>query len=192
MKRRRRKTRLVNIKIPQKFLMPIAFVIGVSTGYFIIGEAITPNIQLNTQEARVCFTPGGNCASQVISAIDKAREEILVQAYAFTSSPIAEALIKAKNRGVRVEVLFDKKASQDSHSQISTLGNEGIKVYPEKTNGIAHNKVIIIDRNLLITGTYNWPNSAEHRNSENLLIISNPELAQQYAENWKRLTRLEQ
>ncbi len=56
----------------------------------------------------VCFTPGQDCEGEIVGAITSARQSILVQAYSFTSSPIAKALVEAKNRGVDVRVILDK------------------------------------------------------------------------------------
>jgi phosphatidylserine/phosphatidylglycerophosphate/cardiolipin synthase-like enzyme len=56
----------------------------------------------------VCFTPGGNCTDLIVSAIVGARTSVLVQAYSFTSAPIAKALLDAHTRGVRVQVILDK------------------------------------------------------------------------------------
>ncbi|OAJ33833.1 Phospholipase D precursor [Piscirickettsiaceae bacterium NZ-RLO1] len=56
---------------------------------------------------QVCFTPGGQCTSLIVKAINKAKTSIYVQAYSFTSWPIANGLIKAQQRGVKVELLLD-------------------------------------------------------------------------------------
>jgi phosphatidylserine/phosphatidylglycerophosphate/cardiolipin synthase-like enzyme len=56
----------------------------------------------------VFFSPKGGCTEAVVEELGKAREIVLVQAYSFTSAPIAKALVEAHQRGVRVEVLLDK------------------------------------------------------------------------------------
>ena len=49
---------------------------------------------------------------------------------------------------------------------------------------IAHNKVILIDGRILVGGSYNYSESAEKRNAENLLIIRDHEVIAEYRENW--------
>jgi phosphatidylserine/phosphatidylglycerophosphate/cardiolipin synthase-like enzyme len=49
---------------------------------------------------------------------------------------------------------------------------------------IAHNKIIIVDEKIVLTGSFNFSKAAEERNAENLLIINNPEIAKLYIENW--------
>jgi phosphatidylserine/phosphatidylglycerophosphate/cardiolipin synthase-like enzyme len=56
----------------------------------------------------VCFTPGGNCTGQIVKALREAKSSILVQAYSFTSAPIAKALLDAHKRGLQVEAILDK------------------------------------------------------------------------------------
>ena len=55
-----------------------------------------------------CFTPGGNCTDAIVKALSEAKRTILVQAYSFTSAPIAKALLDAHKRGVQVQVILDK------------------------------------------------------------------------------------
>ncbi|MDN5248394.1 MAG: phospholipase D-like domain-containing protein [Wolbachia endosymbiont of Tyrophagus putrescentiae] len=59
-------------------------------------------------KVRVCFTPGEKCTQQIIDAIDRSKRSILVQAFEFTSRPIAKSLIRAKKRGIDVKVILDK------------------------------------------------------------------------------------
>jgi phosphatidylserine/phosphatidylglycerophosphate/cardiolipin synthase-like enzyme len=110
----------------------------------------------------------------------------LVQAYSFTSAPIAKALVVAHNRGVDVQVILDKSQRTERYSSATFLANERIPTFIDAAYKIAHNKVMVIDGNTLITGSFNFTKSAEDGNAENLLVISNaPDLAQKYAANWK-------
>jgi phosphatidylserine/phosphatidylglycerophosphate/cardiolipin synthase-like enzyme len=66
------------------------------------------DLTLNNTQTQVCFSPRGGCTEAIISQIDKAKSEILVQAYSFTSAPIAKALLNAHKRGIKVEAILDK------------------------------------------------------------------------------------
>jgi phosphatidylserine/phosphatidylglycerophosphate/cardiolipin synthase-like enzyme len=70
--------------------------------------ASTSNRSFTPAGVTVCFTPGGNCTEQIVKALDDAKHTILVQAYSFTSAPIATALLEAHTRGVRGQVILDK------------------------------------------------------------------------------------
>jgi phosphatidylserine/phosphatidylglycerophosphate/cardiolipin synthase-like enzyme len=109
-----------------------------------------------------------------------------VQAYSFTSKPIAEALVDAHKRGVHTEIILDKSNIRDKYSAADFTSHMGIPTYIDSVHGIAHNKIMIVDQETVITGSFNFTRAAEESNAENLLIIRNKELAREYLENWER------
>jgi phosphatidylserine/phosphatidylglycerophosphate/cardiolipin synthase-like enzyme len=131
--------------------------------------------------ARVWFSPNGGCTE----AIDGAQRQILVQAYSFTSNPIAKALVEAKRRGIDVRVILDKSQRTEKYSGADFVAHGGIPVLIDEKPAIAHSKVMIIDTARVITGSFNFTSSAEGRNVENVLQLDAPELAQRYIANWQ-------
>jgi phosphatidylserine/phosphatidylglycerophosphate/cardiolipin synthase-like enzyme len=109
----------------------------------------------------------------------------LVQAYSFTSVPIAEALVKAHGKGVKVEVILDKGHKAEKRSSVPLLSDRGVHIRIDTTRGIAHNKIMIIDGETVITGSFNFTKNAEEKNAENLLIIHDKKLAEKYVRNWQ-------
>jgi phosphatidylserine/phosphatidylglycerophosphate/cardiolipin synthase-like enzyme len=139
-----------------------------------------------TGTIEVYFSPNGGCTEAIVSEIDRAKSEILVQAYSFTSVPIAKALLEAKKRGVKIEAVLDKSQRTERYSSATFLLNEGIPVLIDDKHAIAHNKIIIIDEATLITGSFNFTKAAEQRNAENLLIIKgNKALVDKYLANYE-------
>jgi phosphatidylserine/phosphatidylglycerophosphate/cardiolipin synthase-like enzyme len=132
----------------------------------------------------VCFTPGGNCTDAIVKALSDAKRTILVQAYSFTSAPIAKALLDAHTRDVQVQVILDKSQRTEKYSSADFLANQGVPTMIDADHAIAHSKVIIIDGGLVITGSFNFTKSAQEKNAENLLIIRDQALAAQYTKNW--------
>jgi phosphatidylserine/phosphatidylglycerophosphate/cardiolipin synthase-like enzyme len=132
----------------------------------------------------LCFSPNGGCTQAIIKEIDNANMEILVQAYSFTSAPIAKALINAKKRAVSVEVILDKSQRKEKYTSATFLANSKIPTYIDDKHAIAHNKVMVIDKETVITGSFNFTKAAEEKNAENLLIIKSKQLAGIYIENW--------
>ncbi len=132
----------------------------------------------------VYFSPHEGATGAIVREIDRARSEIRVQAYSFTSAPIAEALLKAHKRGIKVEVILDKSQRTQKYSSSTFLTNAHIPTYIDDKHAIAHNKIIIIDRSVVITGSFNFTKAAEEKNAENLLIIRSKELAKPYLDNW--------
>lgn len=132
------------------------------------------------------FSPNGGCTQAVVDQLNAAKKTVLVQAYSFTSAPIARALVDAKRRGVDVQVILDKSQRGERYSSATFLANEGVPTYIDAKHKIAHNKVMVIDGQTVITGSFNFTKSAEEGNAENLLVINNaPELAAKYSQTWK-------
>ena len=98
----------------------------------------------------------------------------------------AEALLKAHRRGVKVAVILDKSQKTQKYSSLTFLTNARIPTYIDDKHAIAHSKIIIVDREVVITGSFNFTKAAEEKNAENLLIIRSKELARPYLENWRR------
>jgi len=148
--------------------------------------ALALDVDLGHAPVEVYFSPKNGATDAIVREIDRARSEILVQAYSFTSAPIAKALLKAHRRGVKVQAILDKSQKTQKYSSASFLTNSGIPTYIDDKHAIAHNKIILIDRAVVITGSFNFTKAAEEKNAENLLIIRSKELAKPYLENWQR------
>ncbi|MRR08309.1 MAG: phospholipase D family protein [Deltaproteobacteria bacterium] len=132
----------------------------------------------------VFFSPRGGATDAIVSEIASARSEILVQAYSFTSVPVAKALLDARKRGTRIEVVLDKSQRRERYSSADFLVHGGIPTYIDARHAIAHNKIMIIDRNTLITGSFNFTKAAEEKNAENLMVIrKNKPLVDRYLRN---------
>lgn len=144
------------------------------------------DLTLNNTPTQIYFSPKGGCTEAIISQIDKAKTEILVQAYSFTSAPIAKALLNAHKRGIKVEAILDKSQRSERYTSATFMVNSGIPTYIDDRHAIAHNKIMIIDRETVITGSFNFTKAAEEKNAENLLIIKNKDLAKIYIENWNK------
>lgn len=182
------KRRKLSLSLPRNTASILfAFLIGLGVGYILI---LPKNVDLplgsTHQELpfKVCFSPKGKCSRLIVSTIENAEASILVMAYSFTSPQIAEALINAHHQGIDVKILIDKSQVNDGHSQLSYLATEGIPIFIDTTQGLAHNKVMIFDSRTVLTGSFNFTRAADNRNAENVLIIYDPTLAEAYRNNW--------
>jgi phosphatidylserine/phosphatidylglycerophosphate/cardiolipin synthase-like enzyme len=152
--------------------------------------ATPPAIAQGTLQA--AFAPWDNVEGLIVDAIDGAKKQVLVQAYLLTGRKIAATLIAAKRRGIDVRVLADaKQHSNIGSSPLPELAAAGIAVWLETKYQNAHNKIIVIDagtpESTVITGSFNFTWTAQHRNAENILIArKNSLLASRYALNWER------
>jgi phosphatidylserine/phosphatidylglycerophosphate/cardiolipin synthase-like enzyme len=142
--------------------------------------------QTGPERIRVLFSPRGGCTEAIVAAIGAARSSVDVQAYSFTSAPIAKAVADAHARGLRVRVVLDRSQRGERYSSATFLRNHRVPVWIDDEHAIAHNKVILIDGDTVLTGSFNFSKAAEERNAENLLIIEGrPELASAYRANFE-------
>jgi phosphatidylserine/phosphatidylglycerophosphate/cardiolipin synthase-like enzyme len=142
------------------------------------------------ESIRVYFSPNGGCTDAILKQISQAKTEILLQAYSFTSKPIAQALIRAKQRGVKITAVLDKSNRSQQYSAATFLKNMEIPVFIDDQHAIAHNKIMIIDNRVVITGSFNFTAAAENKNAENLLVIEDlPDLTRAYRENFQNHLR---
>lgn len=145
--------------------------------------------QTPTQAApqiKILFSPQDNCAQEIVSEIDKAKDYVYVAMYYFTSRPIAQALIRARDRGVDVKVCLDKEQPTYEYSKSRFLENEGINIKLIGGSGIMHNKFCIVDDRITLTGSYNWTARADLENDENLLVIESKQIAMIYKEQFNK------
>ncbi len=150
-----------------------------------VGRENQSTIPINSP-VTVCFTPGGNCTATILGELASAKKEIMVQAYSFTSAPIAKGLVDAYKRGVKVRVILDKSQRTEGYSSATFLTNAGISTFIDAKHAIAHNKVIIIDGSTVITGSFNFTKAAQEKNAENLLILHDTGLSSEFIWNWQR------
>lgn len=136
-------------------------------------------------EVQAYFSPKGGCQAAIVRELMKARREILVQAYSFTADPLTFALVEMKKAGVTVDIVLDKSNEVDRYSDLHFFIENQMDVKIDHDHAISHNKIVIIDKKVLITGSYNFTNQAENENAENVIIIKgHPELVQQYRDNF--------
>jgi phosphatidylserine/phosphatidylglycerophosphate/cardiolipin synthase-like enzyme len=162
-------------KMVKKIFLIISFLLFTNSAFA---------FQVDVQQ--VCFSPDGKCTAAIVEQIDNAKTEIILQAYSFTSAPIAKALINAHKKGVKVETILDKSQKKEKYTSATFLTNAGIPTFIDSKHAIAHNKIIIIDKEIVITGSFNFTKAAEEKNAENLLILKSKELAKTYIDNWKK------
>jgi phosphatidylserine/phosphatidylglycerophosphate/cardiolipin synthase-like enzyme len=110
-------------------------------------------------------------------------------AFSFTSVPIAEAMAARIQSGVTVRGLFEMRNAGSRYSRDDYLLSAGAEVYLDTNPDSMHHKVIIIDENMVITGSYNFSAAANTKNDENCLIVHNAEVAQAFTNEFSALTR---
>ncbi len=129
----------------------------------------------------------------ILTAINSAQKSVYFLAYSFTSDELAQALIERAQAGVKVEGVFDEDQYHSNEgTELDRLKSAGLDVRLDSNPRLMHHKVIIIDDQVVITGSYNFSYNAEHNNDENTLIIHNQALAGQYLAEFQKIYQLAQ
>ena len=159
----------------------LIFALGITVGV-IVTHYPTPSISPAFYKTEAYFSPDGGVSNHIINAINKADGSIDLAIFDLTSQDIKTSLEKAKQRGVKIRITADSRQAKGVHSVIQTLINEGfnVRIVHGIGRGIMHNKFAIFDGKLLVTGSYNWTNNAEHNNYENAVFIIDPNAIKQY------------
>ncbi|MFH0898034.1 MAG: phospholipase D-like domain-containing protein [bacterium] len=139
-------------------------------------------------KTEVLFSPEDRPAKKLISLIEAAKSKIHAAVYLITDKRIADALTKAKSRGVDVQVVTDKSTIEGTYGKVVQLKSSGIPVFIYnflaafsgweigrrafyyQAPAIMHNKFAIIDDKTW-TGSFNWTRSADYKNQENVVIL---------------------
>lgn len=145
-------------------------------------------------QVAACFSPGGNCAAHITDAISGAKKQVRIQAMLFSIHAMQKAVIAAHNRGVDVAVILDPR--QESRAGGLCTGQDvggnpainfaraGIPVFIDNPQKTAHNKLIVIDGELVIGGSFNYTYAADRENAENVTFIRSPAIAGEYLRYW--------
>jgi phosphatidylserine/phosphatidylglycerophosphate/cardiolipin synthase-like enzyme len=149
----------------------------------------TPNstVMIDGSQVEVYFSPEDGTLAHILEVVGLAKESISFLAYSFTSDSLAEALLERTNSGVVVQGVFDKDQYHANYgTEFDRLSAAGLDIRLDGNPRLMHDKVIIIDNQVVITGSYNFSNNAEYNNDENTLIIHNPEIANLYTAEFEQ------
>jgi phosphatidylserine/phosphatidylglycerophosphate/cardiolipin synthase-like enzyme len=135
----------------------------------------------------VCFSRVEVCSSIIAKLIDSAERYVYVAIYSFTLDALGDALIRARDRGVDVKVVIEREQADVKGSEYEKLLKAGINVRLDGNQYLMHHKFMVVDGGVVVTGSYNWSYGAEKSNDENLIVISNPDIARLYEEEFQRV-----
>jgi len=135
------------------------------------------------------FSPEGGIEQAIVSLVQSAKIEIVMAAYSFTNTIVANVLVTALKKGVKVSIVMDKSETHGAQAKIhDLLERAGAKIrlsHPQ--GGIMHDKYLVIDGQTVEWGSYNYTNRAEHSNFENATVLSDPDIAEAYEQNFNKI-----
>lgn len=147
-----------------------------------------PNLVVGGTAVDVYFSPDDHVQAALLGLLGGARTSVSFLAFSFTADPLAEAMVRCAQRGVKVAGVMD------DHQVVTNRGTEydrfqaaGLDVRLDAEQGLMHHKVLIIDGTTVVTGSYNFTASAEGSNDENLIVIHNRDIAAEFLQEFERI-----
>lgn len=119
--------------------------------------------------------------------INQAGRSLDVCIYMLTNRPLVNAIINAHKRGVCVRIILDGHAAENQSSHLPEFHANGIAVRLERVDDMMHHKFMIVDGEILITGSMNWTMSAFFGNWENMIVSSHSWLVKPFVDEFDRL-----
>jgi len=145
-----------------------------------------PDISVGDINIQCYFAPEDHVEDHIVSVIENAQSSIDFATFTFTSIPIKEAIIKKIKQGVRVRGIYEAR-QKSQWCTYDDLKEAGANVIYDGNPKTMHHKVFIIDNEIVITGSYNPTKHANTSNDENVLILTDKNLAKQYEKEFNSL-----
>lgn len=145
------------------------------------------DLRVGGSEVEALFSPEDGAAARLIRLIDSADSSLDILAYSFTNNRLADAILRAQDRGVRVRMLFDEDQTHESGSDYGFLRQSGVEARLDGSPELQHNKVILVDGEVTVSGSYNFTRSADRSNDENIVIVHDPSITSLFTAEFERL-----
>lgn len=149
-----------------------------------------PTIKIGSTTIQNYFASEDNVVGHILDAIKPAQKSIYFLAFSFTQDDIGKAIIAKQKAGLTVGGVFETTGSNTPYSEYGKMKKAGLDVYTDGNPWVMHHKVIIIDEQTVIFGSFNFSDNANKQNDENLLIIQDPTIAKAFKAEYDRVLAL--
>jgi phosphatidylserine/phosphatidylglycerophosphate/cardiolipin synthase-like enzyme len=147
-------------------------------------------LDVGGNQLQIYFSPDQSASPRLVEALRGAKHSIEFLAYSFTSEPIASAVIAQAKAGVAVRGVMEQSQESNQGGQYAHLRKAGIDVWLDKNPGLLHHKVMILDHETVVFGSYNFTASADKTNDENVIVLRDPQIAQQFLAEFERVYQI--
>jgi phosphatidylserine/phosphatidylglycerophosphate/cardiolipin synthase-like enzyme len=157
-------------------------------GEDVVAETPNPVVTIDGTELDIYFSPDDGVLSALVPLLQSAQESIFFLAYSFTSNQLGDILREKADAGLTVAgVMDEEQVSSNQGTEFDPFRQADMDVRIDGIDGLMHHKVFIVDQKIVAFGSYNFSQSAEERNDENLIIVHNPVIAQQFVQEFERV-----
>ena len=138
-----------------------------------------PAFKVGNTPVEVYFSPDDGVQDRLVQLVEAANDQIDFLAYSFTQDDLADAMLDRDRKGIEVRGVLDaEQAASNIGGEYERLADAGLDVRLDNYSGLMHHKVIVIDHQIVIFGSYNFSRAAETKNDENVMIIDDAAIAQ--------------
>lgn len=152
-----------------------------------VAETPYPSLTIDGTEVDTYFSPDDGVLNALVPLLNSAQESIYFLAFSFTSNELGDIVREKSKAGLTVEGVMDAdQVASNQGTEYDPFKQAGMMVRKDGNEGLLHHKVFIIDGKIVAFGSYNFSKSAEENNDENLIIVYNEAIAQQFIQEFQR------
>ena len=154
----------------------------------IVPETPNPIVRADDTLMEVYFSPDDGVADRIYEILNDAEESIYFMAFSFTTDEFGEIIREQAENGLTVAgVMEEEQVKSNIGTEYDPFKQAKLDVFIDGNEGQMHHKTMIVDGQIVITGSYNFSRSAEIRNDENLVIIYNEKIADFFMKEFQRV-----
>ncbi len=144
------------------------------------------SVTLDGTPIQILFASEDEVIAHLVPVVENAQRSIHFMAFSFTHDDLGAAMLARAEAGVDVQGIFETRGSETEYSEMPTLYCNAVPVRQDGNPGTFHHKVIVIDEEVVVTGSLNFSNNADESNDENVVIVTNRDIAAQYIQEFER------
>jgi phosphatidylserine/phosphatidylglycerophosphate/cardiolipin synthase-like enzyme len=157
-------------------------------GEDVVPETPNPSITVDGTRIDTFFSPDDGILAALVPVLESAQRSIYFLAYSFTSNQLGDILRQKAEAGLTISgVVDDEQVRSNQGTEFDPFRQAGLDVRLDGVDGLMHHKVFIVDNWIVALGSYNFSANAEERNDENLMIIYDPGIAEQFLLEFRRV-----
>lgn len=155
----------------------------------VVAQTPNPTVTINGTRLDVFFSPDDGVLAALVPLLENAQQSIYFLAYSFTSNQLGEIVRQKAEQGITVAGVMDAEQMKSNQgTEFDPFRQAGLDVRIDGIEGLMHHKVFIIDKKIVAFGSYNFSQSAEENNDENLIIVYDPVIAEQFLLEFQRVS----
>jgi phosphatidylserine/phosphatidylglycerophosphate/cardiolipin synthase-like enzyme len=151
---------------------------------------VTPPIQVGAMRVQVLFAPEDGVGEKITERVRQATGQIRFLAFSFTHDAIGQAMMERAKSGTSVAGVFEKTGSETRFSEFTAMKQANLDVYQDGSPYAMHHKVIVLDGRTTVFGSFNFSDSADKDNDENVLVVDDPAFAAHFLAESERMLQL--